>query len=927
MSSRLRSSLTTAAARWLGQPGIFSAVVGRLALICSVALAGGTNAADGELDFVTDIRPILERHCYACHAADKQKSGLRLDVKAAAFKGGDGYGPSIIAGDAAESPLLQLVLPEADDLRMPLDGEPLTAAEIETLRTWIEQGAVWPDGVDTAVLEDWTDHWSFKRLDSRGRPAGIDEFVSEKLAEHDLQLSPPASRRDWLRRVYLDLHGLLPDADIARTFEQGEAPEDFVRVVDDLLNSPRYGERFAQHWLDVVRYADTDGFEVNTQRPNAWPYRDYVIEAFNRDTPYVQFIREQLAGDAFGVEAATGFLVTAAALLPGQIGQDDASKRLARQDELAEIVINTGEAFLALSVGCARCHDHKFDAISQRDYYSMVAFYSGVRYGERPRSQAEWRAAQSEVSDLKQELAELQRELERHGLETQQTAAESNELVFERRLAKFVRFEIYDANRHPTLGLIEPCIDEFEIFDSSGKNVALATHGTQVTASGSRSSGNHQLEFVNDGRYGNSFSWMSDEAGRGWLLFELPEESELERVVWSRDREGQFSDRLPTLISLETGSTLESLQLVAGPSQHQLQAYRELDQRKRSLQQALDKASSVPMVFAGEFVEPEACFRLLRGDPEQPLEPVTPAVLSSLGELVLPGDAPDQQRRLALADWIASPDNPLTARVMVNRLWQWHFGIGLVSTPSDFGRQGERPSHPELLDWLAAEFIRSGWSVKHMQRLIVLSATYRQQSKLGPQALAIDADTRLLWRYPARRIDAETLRDTMLQVSGRLHYTSGGPGFDLFKSRGGLSGFPPIESFDESGLRRMVYAHKVRMERDAVFGAFDCPDAGQSLPRRSQSTTPTQALNLFNSRFTLDAAEGLAARVEREVDHGPPAPAEGRTAKKITHAYQLVLGRSPEDDELSAIAPLVDEYGLVTLCRALLNSNEFLFMP
>jgi hypothetical protein len=310
---------------------------------------------------------------------------------------------------------------------------------------------------------------------------------------------------------------------------------------------------------------------------------------------------------------------------------------------------------------------------------------------------------------------------------------------------------------------------------------------------------------------------------------------------------------------------------------------------------------------------------LRRGDPEQPKEEIGPAVPSALGNISLPKNAAEQQRRLTLADWIANPQNPLTARVMVNRIWQGHFGIGLVDTTNDFGRNGTKPTHPELLDWLASEFIRSGWSVKQMHRLIVLSATYRQSSHPDAAAASRDADVRLLWRYPSRRLDGEAIRDSMLAVSDRLNLTMGGPGFDLFDRRGGLTGFHPVESFNSDGLRRMIYAHKIRRERDSVFGAFDCPDAGQSAGRRRESTTPIQALNLFNSRFTMERSRDFAARVHSE--------AGDDLQSQLRRAYQLALSREPSPGEIADAEPIIKEFGVATLCRVLFNSNEFLVLP
>lgn len=881
------------------------------------------------IDFVRDVQPILRKHCYECHGAEKQRSGLRLDIKAAAFKGGEGYGASIAAGDVAGSPLIELVSSDDENLRMPPKGRGLTAAEVKVLSIWVKQGAVWPDGVDTAKLIDRSDHWSFKPLQTFPASAyenpsrTVDRFITEKLTEHTLKMSPPVDKVSWLRRVSFNLIGLPPTPEQVAAFLKNPSPDARQQVVDELLASPRYGERWAQHWLDVVRYADTHGFEVNTPRPNAWPYRDYVIAAFNRDTPYNQFIKEQLAGDAFQQDAGTGFLVTAAVLLPGQIGKDDASKRLARQDSLAEMIINTSEAFLGLSVGCARCHDHKFDAITQHDYYAMQAFFSGVQYGDRPLTNSLSSDDEKQLADLKQRINDVENDIIEFRKQQQlpATNAKLNEHRFAARTARFVRLTIHDANRHPKLGLIEPCIDELEIYttDSEPVNVALATHGTKVTTSGSRQSGSHQLAYIHDGNYGNSRSWMSDQAGRGWVEFKFPKAVEIQKVVWSRDRLGKYNDRLATVYSLEVGLERDSLKRVAGVTIPQSQQLQKWHSQKSKLEQQITALSRQQMVYAGRFTSPPPTHLLFRGDAEQPREVVAPAVPEALGDVKLDLDAPEQSRRLALAEWIARPQNPLTARVMVNRIWQGHFGTGLVATPSDFGRNGARPSHPKLLDWLAAEFIRNNWSVKHLHRVIVLSATYSQSSLINRDAQALDSRVRLLWRFPSRRLDAEVIRDSMLLVSGRLNLKVGGPGFDLFKSRGGLSGFPPIESFQADGLRRLIYAHKIRMEREAVFGAFDCPDAGQSTARRRQSTTPIQALNLLNSRFTIDEANAFAARIQ--------ADAGDDITQQIQYAFQRIYSRQPTPAELADVQPVIQQHGLSVFCRVLFNTNEFLFQP
>ena len=811
-------------------------------------------------------------------------------------------------------------------------------------------------------------HWSFKPLAVPAGAHSVDSFVVAKLKASGLKLSPPADRATWLRRVSFDLTGLPPTPEQVSAFLADTRSGAFELAVDELLASPRYGERWAQHWLDVVRYADTHGFEVNTERPNAWPYRDYVIRAFNQDTPYNRFIREQIAGDALDEDAATGFLVTASVLLPGQIGADEPSKRLARQDALDEIVVNLGQTFLGLSVGCARCHDHKFDPISQRDYYAMQAFVAGVEYNDRELRTPQAEARRKEAGQLKARLAELDKQLARFaplaksGVVRPAVNARANTDRFPPVRAKQVRLTIKETNN------LEPCIDELEVFGAGGGNLALTSTGTKATASGSNvSADRHELRFVNDGNYGNSRSWMSNERGRGWVMVEFPAEHTIERVVWGRDREGKFTDRLATNYLIEVADASGAWRSVADSSDRapyvrgqeqpatvstnglSVVEAREVERLLREKKELLPKLASIEgssKAFAGTFRKPDDIRLLHRGDPEQPKDEVVPAVLGALGRVTLPKETAEQQRRLALADWIASPQNPLTARVMVNRIWQGHFGVGLVETASDFGRGGTKPSHPELLDWLATEFIRAGWSVKHLHRLIVLSAAYRQSSvqhsvssvqsqgrpsgKLNTDTLIteyskpsraqqLDADVRLLWRFPARRLEAETIRDAMLAVSGQLNLKMYGRGYNLFAQRGGLSGFTPVESFKDDGLRRMIYAHKVRREREAVFGAFDCPDAGQSTARRRESTTPVQALNLFNSRFTLEQSEAFAARVRKEAGED--------IARQIHRAYELALNRDATTAELRDADPVIRQHGLATLCRALFNSNEFLFLP
>ncbi len=924
-------------------------------------------ATSREIDFVRDIQPIFRARCLSCHDGAKQRGGLRLDLKSAAFKGGETFAPAIIPGKSADSPLVRLVAGLEEGLQMPPEGERLSSEQVGLLRAWIDQGAKWPDEV--AGKEDAELHWSFRPVKrpalpsvSRETAAGlrnpVDAFVALRLEEPlALALSPQsrgegtegrivpsaeADRMTLLRRLSFDLVGLPPTPDEVAEFVADARPDAYERLVDRLLASPHFGERWARHWLDVVRFAESDGFETNQPRPNAWPYRDYVIRTFNDDKPFMQFVTEQLAGDMIGVDEATGFIVGGTydrvkSPDPGLTAQQ-------RADELHDMVSTTGSAFLGLTVGCARCHNHKFDPISQVDYYAMKAVFAGVQHGERPLTQIKPDQHREQLTRVKAELDEIERALWTFEPLARLQPGDSMRPAVQRRTnidrfaptrAKFVRFTIDETN-----GGSQPCLDEVEFFTTEAKprNVALATHGTKVTSSSDLPGHEiHQLKHVNDGRYGNSASWISNEPGRGWVLFELPEAVEIDRVLWSRDRpaDGKFGDRVATKYRLEIGMTAESLHVVAtaddrqtfgsavapqparatSNEQDQAEANRLLA-RQVSLNETLRQLTTLPQVYAGRFVAPEPTHRFHRGDPLQPKEPVAPASLASFGPAwQMPLDAPDASRRQQLAQWITDPQHPLTARVLVNRFWHSHFGQGLVTTPSDFGRNGAMPSHPELLDWLAMELA----SPKSLHRLIVTSATYRQNSAARADAMQADAGTRLLWRYPPRRLEAEPLRDAILSVCGNLDDRMGGPGFDLFEPNTNyVKVYNSKREFGPADWRRMVYQAKPRMQLDDVFGQFDCPDAGQITPKRTSSITALQALNLLNSRFIVQQSSLFASRLEREA--GPDVIAQ------VRRAYSLAFLRLPTDDEQIAATQFVNDHGLTALCRALLNANEFLFV-
>jgi hypothetical protein len=770
----------------------------------------------------------------------------------------------------------------------------------------------------------------------------IDNFIRSWLEKEGLKPSPEADRATLIRRLKFDLLGLPPAPEEIDAFVNDPAADAYERLVERYLASPHFGERWARHWLDVVHFAESHGFEMNQPRPNAWPYRDYVIRAFNEDRPYDRFVREQLAGDALGTDEATGFLV--AGPWDQVKSPDPALTAQQRADELHDIVSTTGSTFLGLTVGCARCHNHKFDPVSMKDYYGLVAVFAGVQHGERPARSADTDRRRREAEELRRQLAAVIADLEALEPLAQPKGPAGRRLPVNARLnverfapvkAKYVRFVVEATNS------VEPCLDELEVFTSGpeSRNVALASAGGKATSSGNYSAAPdiHRLEHINDGRYGNGRSWISNEAGRGWVQIELKEAAVIDRIVWARDREGVYADRLPTRYRIEVATEPGSWSLVAS-SEDRLPSgsktgvppalgepgqarYKQLATRRADLERRLTDLERSSMVYAGRFTVPEPTHRLNRGDATQPREGVAPAALAQFGPpLKLADDAPESQRRLALAKWITDPRHPLTARVIVNRLWQHHFGTGIVPTPSDFGLNGGKPSHPELLDWLATELVAHDWSLKHVHRLIVLSATYRQDSSARePINRKVDAQDRLLWRYPPRRLEAEPLRDAILAASGHLDLRMGGPGFDLFEPNTNyVKVYTPKKEFGRAEWRRMVYQNKPRMQLDDTFGPFDCPDAGQIAPKRNSSTTALQALNLMNSRFLVQQAGLFAERLKRE--------AGDDAAAQVRRGFRLAFGREPSAEESAAAAKLVREHGLAALCRSLLNANEFLYV-
>jgi len=910
--------------------------------LSSTRLAGAEPPAAEAPDFATVVAPLLARRCGACHGPVTSESGWRIDQRQRAFTGGDSGLPGIVAGKPEASELVSRVTTDDAEARMPADADPLPAEERSILSSWVAAGAPWPDDVATLPSAFFPDtqkpssHWAFQPIvrpplpEFAGVANPIDAFVIQGLAAQGLAIQSEAPPATLLRRLFFDLVGLPPTPADVQAFTADVAARGTDAacgdLVDRLLASAGFGERWARHWLDAVRFAESNGFEMNQMRPNAWRYRDWVIESLQRDLPYDAFVRAQLAGDSLGADVATGFIVGGAW---DQVkSPDPVLTANQRADELHDMVSTTSSAFLGLTVGCARCHDHKFDPIPQTDYYRLKAVFAGVEHGEREVTLPSEPPKQDRRSEIARLLAEA-------GVGTLRRAVTPRQNIdrFPPTTARFLRFTILETSG------AEPCLDELEVFSIDGRNVA---RGATPTSSGDFA-GNafHALAHVNDGQVGNEHSWISNTPGTGWVQLELPATETIDRVVWSRDRspEPKYADRVATRyeIALSTdgvdwtpiASDLDRRPFgdsTAAPDDSPAAAppgsvadpasvAGKISVLKRELA-ALDRG---PMAYAGRFTEPGATFRMFRGDPTQPREEILPGPLSRIGSGPWPAGpiSAEADRRRALADWIVDPGNPLTARVIVNRLWHHHFGTGLVDTPSDFGAGGGRPSHPELLDWLASELIASGWRLKSIHRLIVTSRAWRQRGEPNEAALALDAQDRLLWRYPPHRLEAEAIRDAILATSGSLNPQAGGPGFDLFVANANyVKVYETKTEFTADDFRRMIYQNKPRSELDTFFGAFDCPDAGQIQPKRTSSTTPLQALNLLNGAFLIDQADRFAARVARE--------AGDETAEKVRLAFLLAFGREATEAEIAAGTKLVADHGLPALCRALYNANEFL---
>jgi hypothetical protein len=974
--------------------------------------------ADRKVDFAKDVRPIFATRCYGCHGPEKQKSDYRLDDRERALHGGS-IGGAIVAGDGLHSPLIQYVAGAHDEVHMPPKGEPLTLEQVRILRAWIDQGAVWPDSLAIATTQ--ATHWSLKPLIKPPLPeakrrdwprSAIDVFILSGLEQRGLSPSVEADRRSLIRRVTFDLIGLPPTPQEVQAFLADPSPDAYENVVDRLLASPRYGERWARHWMDVVHYAESHGHDEDKFRANAWPYRDYLIRSFNEDKPYARFVEEQIAGDALCPDDPQAIVATAFnAVGPwdesSQMGIMDGTldKQVARYLDRDDMLSTAMSTFVSTTVHCARCHNHKFDPIPQNDYYALQAVFAGVDRIDRPYD------ADVKVGAERRRLLKEKSELAAGTYSsTILSSAQTQEKVSEwekRRAARDAAWRVLrSSDAISTMGATLKHLEDGSILASGDRPekdwylVIGRSELKRVTAIRLEVLSDPSLPHNGPGRADNGnlhlseFKAYVDQAGanrpialrnptadfdqEGWSIDKAldgkaetawgvhPQESKSHVAVFELKTPLEWSEGVKLTFLLEqlhgAGHTIGRFRLSVTDVAQPVRAPKlpesvaaalatPVNQRNETqraelaryvlieeVSEALAKLPQQQMVYsiASNF-EPQGNYKpaikprrvdvLRRGDIRQPIEEAAPGALSCVAGIparfALAHPEDESSRRAALAKWITQSDNPLTWRSIVNRVWHYHFGRGICETPNDLGKMGAPPTHPELIDWLATTF-RDDYagSLKRLHRLIVTSSVYRQSSANNPIAAAIDGDNKYLWRMNRARLDAESVRDGILAISGRLDLTMYGPSAKQFIEGKALHATPEADyaGFDvdsPAARRRSVYRFVFRTVPDPFMQALDCPDASQHAPKREVSVTALQALAMLNDRFVIRQSEHVAERLTQS-DHDLTA--------QIRSLYLLALARPPDAQEAELVSQYAQKHGLANAVRMLLNSNEFMFI-
>ena len=884
------------------------------------------------INFEDDIQPLLEDYCIDCHGPDKQKSGFRVDRRVHLLKGGDTGLPAVIPNNPAGSYLIEVIKSSDPEIGMPPKGGKLFDDEVELLEKWIAEGAIWPGQMEDKI-EEGTDHWAFKEIKRPKVPTAssnpIDAFIDYRLKKEGIPKGKGTDPHTLIRRVSIVLTGLPPQPSRVVQFlsEYQKDPQlAYLSLVEELLASPHFGERWAQHWLDVIRWAETNGSESNLYRKMAWVYRDYVIRAFNQDLPYDEFVRQQLAGDGLGVGEALGFLVAGPHVPAATVGQEPSAIRQARADRMDEIMQTVGASMLGVTMSCARCHNHKFDPISIQDYYSMTAVFQDIEFGSRFPEFSKDHPRKTKANQIWREVAKNRNILRKNNTPWEEDWGGYKEVHWEPVEVTGLRLNFWSGY----VGL-----DEVEVFGlpSENFNLANASNGTKVhtDVAFDQQGGRFPVSRLIDGKYGTQrwqASYNKQKKQNPWIEFTFEKPVKVGRLRMSTNREYYFeTDYLEQKNKFNFDKFLVNVKLTDGTWKEiaSIQKIRDRMNKEKSLGDATEEINHLAYrlseegprpSFVGSFIKPEITHVFHRGSPENPravVFPGAPKILS--GDLGIDNDASGRARRAKFAEWMMDEKNPLTARVMANRIWQHVFGAGLVVTGGDFGRAGAPPSHPELLDWIAAEFSNptrpegTPWSMKELIRLFVTSDTFKRSSQPSDVGMEKDAASSLLWRFPPRRVEAEVIRDGILLASGKLNRKMGGRSYRIHNVKKTYAQWEVTNNFGPETWRRMIYQERMRRVDDQIFTAFDFPDCGQVRAKRPVSTTPLQALNLMNSDFVVDQAEHIAKRAKDE--------SKGNLTKSVVRAFELVFTRKPNKEELKASVQIAKERGLEIVCRAL----------
>ncbi len=941
--------------------------------------------------FESKVRPVLVEQCIKCHGPDKQKAGLRLDSREAVETGGDS-GPIVVAGKPDESLLIQALRYEEDGPKMP-PSKRLPAEQVEVLTQWVQQGAHWP--VETAsapastirrgpmvITDNDRAHWAFQPI-QRGQlphvnnPAWatnpVDAFVLAKLDAKGLTANPPASKVALIRRATYDLTGLPPTPQEVDAFVADTSPKAYEALIDRLLASPRYGEKWARHWLDLVRYAETNSYERDNPKPSAWRYRDYVIRAFNDDKPYDRFIREQLAGDELPDKTNDSVIATGYYRL-GIWDDEPTDRDQARFDGLDDLVATTGQVFLGLTIDCARCHDHKIDPIPQKDYYKLVSFFNNtnsfrnggptdeVPYVEPGRElayQERVRELELQKNEVREAIAEIEDEF-RKGYQAGEKLPKGDieELRYRFYRDTWTTLPEFDALKPEDSGELPQGLFDLKprtrdiSFGFVFEGTLVVPEEGQYTFTldsddGSRLTLGGNIIATDDGIHGlgdPKSAKVTLQRGRVPIRLDyFQKASGLGlAVTWSGPSfPAKFLSAIePTKTKSKALADLASVIRTDGAKVlgvERFERYRSLVKKAQVLREQEAASESILCITEQGRVAPDTHL-MLRGNAHVPGDKVEPGFLAVLGDEKAiipepPADAKTTGRRRALADWITSPTNPLTARVIANRLFQHHFGRGIVRSPNNYGVQGDKPTHPELLDWLATELIAQGWHLKPLHRLIMTSQTYQMSSNANPEASAKDPMNDSLWRMDMRRLTAEEIRDSILAVSGQLNLTMSGPGVfpeipaEVMAGQS-IPGRGWGKSSAENQARRSIYVHAKRSLIMPILEGFDQAETDRSSPVRFSTTQPTQALGMINGTFLHKQAATLADRLKREA--GDDLNGQVRLALRLT------TGRQPAEPEIQRGVRLIqsletqdglsrDEARRIYALLAL-NLNEFLFL-